>query len=497
MNKAESILDFKADKGTIQKGAISSLLYHLLFKLKGFVTIPIITYYLAPKDMGIYNLIIVTASLLMPLFYMNLGDGPVVYFVREKSKATIQDMYNTVVNSSLLFFTLYSIIFIIIIINFFGDKQYLYYSIPVIFSMILFKLSSNIYVIFLKTTTAVKSKFFVEMIGAVLTILLLVIGFSWDGMIYAVIASNIVVGIYIYQLAKHEFPLRIFIQKKILTNFLKISIPLLPVFFFSWVILSSDSYFLLHYKGENFVGKYAVIYGLSSVILILRMTLNFFWFPLSSKLWIENRENYKRVFGMIFTTLSIGLLMAVLIFELNSKVFMQIFARSIEYRDSYVIMGTIALAFGMMVLITLLTGPLYSNKNTTSISVSYLAGAILNCALNFLLVPPYGIWGAAISTVVSYLLIILMMAYLNYNIAKFSFFDKRLIYVLISFVPVWFVISVIREKVDILQLLMVNVGMVSILGALIYFKVLRKEEKEYFTSIFNEFRLKKNIKHNQ
>jgi O-antigen/teichoic acid export membrane protein len=335
------------------------------------------------------------------------------------------------------------------------------------------------------------------MIGAVLTILLLVIGFSWDGMIYAVIVSNIVVGIYIYQLAKHEFPLRIFIQKKILTNFLKISIPLLPVFFFSWVILSSDSYFLLHYKGENFVGKYAVIYGLSSIILILRMTLNFFWFPLSSKLWIENRENYKRVFCMIFTTLSIGLLMVVLIFELNSKVFMQIFARSIEYRDSYVIMGTIALALGMMVLITLLTGPLYSNKNTSSISVSYLVGAILNCALNFLLVPPYGIWGAAISTAVSYLLIILAMAYFNYNIAKFSFFDKRLIYVLIFFMPVWFIISIIRERVDILQLLIVNVAMVSSLGTLIYFKILRKEEKEYFASILNEFRLKKNIKHHQ
>jgi O-antigen/teichoic acid export membrane protein len=184
--------------------------------------------------------------------------------------------------------------------------------------------------------------------------------------------------------------------------------------------------------------------------------------------------------------------MAVLLFELNSKLILQILARNVEYRDAYVIMGTIAFAFGLMVLITLLTGPLYSNKNTTSILVSYLLGAALNCVLNFLLIPSYGIWGAAISTVASYLLTILLISYFNYNIAKFSFFDKRLVYVLISFFPIWFLITIVREQVDFIQLVLVNIALILVLGSLIYFKVINKEEKEYFLSMLKDYKLKPN-----
>lgn len=492
MNKSEPILDFKTDRETIQRGAINSVLYHLLFKLKGFITIPIITYFIAPAEMGIYNLIMVTASLLLPLFYLNLGDGPVVYFAQEKSKTRVREMYKTVVTSSSFLFIIFSIIYLLIIYRFGGDKKYLYYVVPVLFSIMLFKLTQNIYVIFLKTKMAVNSKFFSEVIVTILTISLLVIGLSWKGMIYAVIVANIVVGVYIYLKARHEFPLRLYINREILIKFLKISLPLLPVFFFTWIIFSSDSYFLLYFKGEKDVGKYAAIYAISNVILIFRLTLNFFWFPLSSKLWVEKRESYHKIFGIFFTTLSIGLLMAVLLFELNSKLILQILARNVEYRDAYVIMGTIAFAFSLMVLITLLTGPLYSNKNITTILISYLSGAFLNCALNFLLIPRFGIWGAAISTVASYLLLILLVSYFNYNIAKFFFFDKRLIYVLVIFFPIWFLVTVVREHVDILQLILVNVGLILFLGTLIYFKVINKEEKEYFLSMFKEMKWKPN-----
>jgi O-antigen/teichoic acid export membrane protein len=492
VTKNESIVDFKADRATIQKGAVRSVLYHLLFKLKGFITIPIITYYITPKEMGIYNLIMVTSSLLLPLFYLNLGDGPVVYLAQEKSKKRIREMYNTVVTSSSILFFLFSLIFLFVIYKFGGERKYLYYVIPVLFSLMLFKLFQNIYVIFLKTKMAVNSKFISEVIVTILTISLLIIGLNWKGMIYAVIIANILIGVYIYLLAKHEFPLRFYINKEILLKFLKISLPLLPVFFFTWIILSSDSYFLLYFNGEKDVGKYAAIYGLSNIILILRLTLNFFWFPLSSKLWVENREAYNRVFGIMFTTISIGLLLAVILFELNSKVILQILARNVEYRDAYVIMGTIAFSFGLMVLITLLTGPLYSNKNTTAILISYLIGALLNCALNFLLIPRFGIWGAAISTMASYSLLILLMSYFNYNIAKFFFFDKRLIFVLILFFPIWYLVTVFRENVNVIQLILVNVGLILFLGSLIYFKVINKKEKEYFLSMFKEMKWKPN-----
>ena len=49
---------------------------------------------------------------------------------------------------------------------------------------------------------------------------------------------------------------RLTMDLAILAKFLRFSIPLLPVFFFSWVIQSSDSYFLAYYLGKDAVGKY-------------------------------------------------------------------------------------------------------------------------------------------------------------------------------------------------------------------------------------------------
>jgi O-antigen/teichoic acid export membrane protein len=485
VKKIESLIDFKADRKTIQKSAFNSIVIQIIFKMKGFITMPILTYYLAPKEMGIYNLIIVTASLLTPLFYMNLADGPVVYLVQEKSGKRIQDMYNTVVSSSLMFFTFFSIIFLFFVSQYSSTKyRYLYFVVPVIFSSIFYKLFSYIFAVFQKTSIVVKNTFFKDVFDAVLGILLVVLGFSYKGFIFANIISSIIGGIYIYRFARRDFPLRLFIDKKILLKFLKISLTLMPISFFSWIIHSSDSYFLLYFKGENSVGKYSIVYGLCNMILILTWALNFFWFPLSARLWIENKEKYRKFFVNIFTVFAVILMMGVLLFEFNSKFIMRFFARRLEYQDAYGIMGVIAFAFGMQVLITLLTAPLYSNKNTSLIFVSYVVGGFVNFVFNFLLIPSYGIWGATISTALSYGIVVILMSYFNYRIARFRFFDKRLVYITIIFAPIWLGITLLRSYVVFYQLLIVDIALLLLGGSLIYFKILNKEEKQYFFSLY-------------
>ena len=52
---------------------------------------PIMTYYLLPSEMGVFNLISVTASMLTPFFTMNLLDGPVIHFVHEKLNDNINE----------------------------------------------------------------------------------------------------------------------------------------------------------------------------------------------------------------------------------------------------------------------------------------------------------------------------------------------------------------------------------------------------------------------
>lgn len=492
MSKNEFVLDFKADKSTIKRSALNSIVIQVLFKLKGLITIPIMTYYLVPQEMGIFNIIMVTSSMLTPLFSMNLTDGPAIYLVQEKSKERIKDMYNTVINSSLLFSLFYALILWLIMFQYSGEYyKYFYLILIVVYSNILYKLFSYILAVFQKTNELVKNTFYKDLTATLLTVLFVIAGFSYYGILFALISTNILAGFCIYSFTKKELPYRPYIDWEILRTFLKISLPLLPVFFFSWIIQSSDSYFLAYYISKDAVGKYSVVYGLTNVILVLTYALNLFWYPVSARLWIENREKYRKTFIKVFFAFSILLFIGILLFELNSKAIMRIIVRRAEYHDAYAIMGIIAFAFALQVLITLLTAPLYSNKNVKSIFFPYLMGGTTNIILNFLFIPSMGISGAAISTAVSYLIVVVMFSYFNYRYADFPFLEKRLIFATGIFLSIWAGIYLLKENINFYQMLLADILLLFTLGGLLYFKGIRRDEREYLHVFLKGIRLKK------
>jgi len=486
-----SLLDFKTDAATIKKSALDSVLIQVLIKLKGIITMPIMTYYLAPSEMGAFNLINVTASMLIPIFTLNLTDGPAIHIVQEKSHLKIMDMYNTVLNSVLIISLICSILLWGGTLFFKPSyRDFIFAIIVLIISNVLFKVTSYILAIFQQTSILVRNTVIRDVLATVLTIILVMLGLSYQGIVASAIIANIFAAFLIWRLIKTDLPYRFFLDKEILSTFLKTALPLLPVFFFSWLIQSSDSYFLAYFHGEQNVGKYAVIYGLTNVILSITFALNFFWFPVSARLWVENREQYMKVFTVVFAGLLTVLLAAVCLFELNSSTIMQIFVRRATYQDAHIIMGTIAFAFSMQVLITLLTAPLYSNRNIKAIFFAYLAGGVLNTILNILLIPKTGIIGAAVSTALAYLVIVVAMGFLNYRLARFSFLDSRLKYLVPAFMTLWGGIWWTRGQLSIPEVLLTDITFVALVILTIYKKAMRDEEREYLASMFANFRIK-------
>lgn len=489
-----SLFDFKTDAATIKKSALDSILIQLLIKLKGIITLPIMTYYLAPSEMGAFNLINVTASMLIPLFTLNLTDGPAIHFVQEKSHSKIMDMYNTVLNSVIIISLFCSVLL-------WGGsrflapsyRDYIFAIIFLILSNVLFKVTSYMLATFQKTSILVRNTVIRDVLATVLTIALVMLGFSYQGIVVSVIVANIFAAILIWRLIRSDLPYRLFLDKKVLSTFLKTALPLLPVFIFSWLIQSSDSYFLAYFHGEQSVGKYAVIYGLTNVILSITFALNFFWFPVSARLWIESRDKYMKVFTVVFAGLLAVLLTAVCLFELNSSTIMQIFVRRAAYQEAHIIMGTIAFAFSMQVLITLLTAPLYSNRNIKAIFFAYLVGGVLNTALNILLIPKMGIIGAAVSTALAYLVIVMVMGFLNYRLARFSFMDSRLKLIVPIFIVIWLIMGWAREYLSIIGILLTDITFLVLVTATIYKKAMRGEELEYLVSMIANFRIRQKI----
>lgn len=486
-----SFLDFKTDAATIKKSAVDSILIQLLMKMKGIITLPIMTYFLAPAEMGAFNLINVTAAMLTPIFSLNLTDGPAIYFVQEKSHLKITNMYSTVLNAVLII----SLICSLLLwggSRFFAPsyRDYVFAIIFLILSNVMFKVTSYMLATFQKTSILVRNTVIHDVLATILTITLVMLGYSYQGIVVSAIVANIFAAILIWRFIKADLPYRPFLDTEILFTFLKTALPLLPVFFFSWVIQSSDSYFLAYFHGEQSVGKYAVIYGLTNVILSITFALNFFWFPVSARLWAENREQYMKVFTVIFAGMLTVLLGAVCLFELNSSTIMQILVRRAAYQDAHVIMGTIAFAFSMQVLITLLTAPLYSNRNIKAIFLAYLLGGLLNTILNIVLIPKIGITGAAVSTALAYLMIVIIMGMMTYQLAGFSFIDTRVKYIILYFLVAWIFLGWLRGNLSIVEVLLTDIIIVSLVTVLIYKQGLRKDERKHLVSLVTNFRMK-------
>ncbi len=491
MDKNANLLDFSADTHTVKKSAVNSILMQLLIKLKGLITMPVMTYFLTPAEFGAFNIILVTASMLVPIFSMNLTDGPAIHFVQEKSRERIVTMYNTVTNSVLLFSLIFLPVLWLLMYRFGGAYyRYLPLMVVLLYSSLFYKLVTYVLVIFQKTSKLVSNSVLKDGVATLMTIAVVAAGYSYFGMIAVLVVTNLAAGMLVYRFTRKDLVYACVIDRQILWKFLKMALPLLPVFFFSWIIQSSDSYFLAYFKGEQAVGKYSIIYGLTSVILSLTMALNYFWFPVSARLWVENREKYRTAFIAMFAGFVTVLFVAVTLFELNSRIIMQLMVRRPEYHDAYIITGVIAFAFAMQVLITLLTAPLYSNGNTKTIFTAYLCGGLVNTILNFLLIPSTGIIGAAVSTAVSYLVIVLLMAWMNYRMAGFAFFDRRLVPVTLLFVVVWSAVAWLRDSLQLYQVLLWDAGLLLGVAVLLYRVALKEEEKAYLHGMFVGMKLK-------
>lgn len=121
----ENIVGFTVTKDLVRKSAINSVIFNLLIKLKGIIVLPIITFLLEPSELGIYYYVLVFASLLAPVFILNLADGPAIYLVQEKEVSEIRKMYLTVFNVSLILAFPFLIIFNVISKSY--DLQILHY----------------------------------------------------------------------------------------------------------------------------------------------------------------------------------------------------------------------------------------------------------------------------------------------------------------------------------------------------------------------------------
>lgn len=182
------------------------------------------------------------------------------------------------------------------------------------------------------------------------------------------------------------------------------SAPLIISGTFTLLMNNVDTFLIGYFLESSMVGQYNVAYKLSNFVLLPLGFVGFIFFPVSSKLYKNNKVVKLRdllnlmnkwgtmsVFPVLFVFLAYPTLAVTFVFG-----------------DQYTVSGQILriLSFGYIVhLISGKTGEtLKTGGYTAAVMYTSVAGVIANVGLNILLIPWIGIRGAAIATGVSFII---------------------------------------------------------------------------------------------
>lgn len=190
------------------------------------------------------------------------------------------------------------------------------------------------------------------------------------------------------------------------SKYIRFSLPEIPQTISSRLIRGSDRYLLLLFVGPAAAGTYSVATLIGTMIEDLGKTLNPTLYPRVVQKWEQNQmSQLSQLYDKIlkwFTLLSVPAFVGIIIVGVD---LMTLISTPDVADSAFQAAVVLTLAY----LISGINSPLvfvfHAAERVPLFSRIYIIGAVLNTATNLILIPRFGIMGAAITTLGTYLLI--------------------------------------------------------------------------------------------
>ena len=386
-------------------------------KLIGFLLIPMYTNWLTTEEYGIADMLNTAVQLVVPIFSVDIADA-VIRFLLEKKQERISVLY-----IALRVILIGSVILFLLIL---GLKQFGIIFIPnkyYGFIFISFALTSmyNIFVNFFKGNEHVRNIVFAglicSLVNASCNILFLTkFNMGVDGYLMANLLSiAISLAYFLFCSFNYGYIKLNYIQNNRYAEkeMLIYSAPLVLNGLGWWVNNSLDRMFVTLMLGIGANGLLAVAYKIPSILSMLQTIFNQAW-ALSSIQEFDSEDkngfvgNIYSYYGCLITVASSMILF------LNIPLATILYSNDFFYAWKYTGMLIIAHLFGG--LSVCISGVFNAVKDTKTLAMTTVFGALANVLFNATLIPYLGIHGAVMSTMLSNMIV---WAWRMYNVRKF------------------------------------------------------------------------------
>lgn len=371
-------------------------------KILSFIMVPFYTSILTTSDYGTADLISNIVFLVLPVFTLLMEEAVMRFALDEATNS--KEVFSIALKVSTAGFV-FALVISPIILLFKNIRPYywaiiLYYIVSWLFN-ILSNYAKGLDKFNITTISGIIHTFAFLALN-VYFLAFLKIGII--GYLLAIIVSNFISIIYMFfslKVWKNQFFFKR-IDKLLAKKMVKYSLPMIPNYIMWWINNASDRIIISAICGTAINGVYSVAYKIPSLLSSVTSIFESAW-RVSSVDDFGSEESikfYNNIYAFYNGTLLIGASFFVLITKLIAKI---LFAK--EFFEAWKITPILILAYVFSALAQYLNSIFSASKQTKKIVNSSFAGAVVNILLNLLLIPHFAGIGAAIATLVGYIII--------------------------------------------------------------------------------------------
>lgn len=394
----------------------------------GLISIPVITRLFPPADYGNYSLVMATVLVLTTLLGWLPASIIRLYPAYERDKK-LDIFYGNIFSLSIISIIAVSLASLVLLVfagTYLSSQFYLLMcvGIGVFVAAGLFEVLQN----FLRAERKVNwySGFAVwRSIGALGIALLMIflLKRGVESLLWGIIVCIVIVLPILWKKAvENASSLHFKIDSGLTKEMARYSFPLVAGNIAFWILTLSDRYILEFFRGSQEVGIYSAGYNISARSLMLLVALFMLASrPISMSIWEKKGETRSKQFVSNVTRYYlIACVPAVIGLSVLSKPIMKILTGA-QYFEGYKIIPFVAagaLFFGLQQVFH--AGFLF-HKRTSYITFGIAAAGALNLLLNVLFIPKYGYFAAAVSSLFSHTLLLVLMVTLSRRLFIWTF----------------------------------------------------------------------------
>lgn len=384
------------------KNTIIILLGKFCTQFLSFFLLPLYTSILSANEYGIYDLIVTYVALFVPVISLQMEMAIFRELIDVRSN---YEKTSKIISSGIFSVVLQFIICLIgyYLISIFINIPYKNYIILNILAVMV----SNVFMQIARGLGKNVEYSISSVIAGVSTILLnilflVVLKFNVDGMIISAILSNFFAAIYIFISCKLYKKIKYSsVSKQTIHKLLKYSLPLVPNGLIWWIINVSDRTIISIFLGTGANGIYAVSNKFSSILMQIFNIFNLSWTE-SASLHINDEDKNEFFSGVFNKTLKYSLVVCLLIIVALPFLFNILISQS--YSEAYIYIPILLIGMIFNIIVSFLGSIYVAKKLTKEVAKTSFGAGVLNILINVFLVKYIGIFAAAISTVLAFLI---------------------------------------------------------------------------------------------